>query len=171
MERHHKQLIIEAKRKYTKRNNPTWSDREVEWFAFYDKTDNSANGLTSCVVDFLKFSGHQAERINTTGTARAKYKIDPHTRRRIGNAIGVTWTKGGATLGSADISSTIAVNIAGQIIGLSVKWEVKFGRDRQSDKQKEYEVSIASAGGYYFIIKDFSDFIGYYNALMAKFSN
>ena len=72
------------------------------------------------------------------------------------------YIKGSGTKGSADISSTIPININGKKIGVSVKWEVKIGKDIQSDFQKEYQKNIEKAGGYYFIVKSFDDFMDKY---------
>jgi hypothetical protein len=112
--------------------------------------DRSANGLTKCVVDFLNLSGHQAERINTMGRM-----ID--NRKQVTDVIGRTKTIGSAkyipttgTKGSADISATI--------YGRSVKIEVKYGADRQSQAQKDYQAMIERAGGQYWIVKTFEDF-------------
>ena len=54
----------------------------VRNITFYTKTDTTANGLTSCIIDFLTWEGWQAERINTTGLAREKYSIEPRYRHR-----------------------------------------------------------------------------------------
>jgi hypothetical protein len=112
--------------------------------------DKSANGLTKCVVDFLNLSGHQAERINTMGRM-----ID--NRKQVTDVIGRTKTIGSAkyipttgTKGSADISATI--------YGRSVKIEVKYAKDRQSQAQKDYQAMIERAGGQYWIVKTFEDF-------------
>ena len=60
----------------------------------------TANGLTKAICDWINLHGYQAERINTMGTAREKKTTG-------GKVIGVTWTKGTSTAGSADISATI----------------------------------------------------------------
>jgi hypothetical protein len=121
-------------------------------------TDKTANGLTKAIVDFLNLSGHQAERINTTGryVDGSKTYTDTlgHTRK-IGSG---KWIKGTTTRGSADISSIIK--------GYSVKIEVKIGNDRQSDHQKEYEEAVKNAGGQYWIAKDFDTFIFYYETFL-----
>lgn len=119
-------------------------------------SDKTANGLTKAVIAFLTLSGHQAERINTTGRYLDNSKIvtDCIGRQRVlGKG---KWIPGTSTPGSADISSTIK--------GLSVKWEVKM-KDRQSQAQKEYQEAIEKAGGKYFIIHNFEEFINYYNTL------
>lgn len=118
-----------------------------DWLAKPKFSDNSANGLTKCVIAYIKLIGGQAERISTTGRA-----VDNSTRftdvigrtRQVG---GVKWIPGTSTKGSADISATIA--------GRSVKIEVKFGSDRQSEVQKEYQKSIEFAGGVYLIARTF----------------
>ena len=110
--------------------------------------DNSANELTKSVIAFLQFNGCQAERINTMGVYRKKYRTD-------GVAIGGQWTKGTGTPGSADISATIK--------GRSVKIEIKYGKDRQSQAQKDYQKAIEEAGGTYIIVKTFADMLNFYN--------
>lgn len=103
--------------------------------------DDTANGLTRCIVDYIRFRGGQAERINTTG-------IPVQQRGRI------VWRKSNATKGSADISATIA--------GRSVKIEIKIGPDRQSEAQRRYQAAIEQAGGLYFIAKDFNTFVEWF---------
>jgi hypothetical protein len=77
----------------------------------------------------------------------------------------VEWQKGTGTKGSADISSTIRMNINGRMIGVSVKWEVKIGKDRMSEHQKKYQLEIEGADGYYFVVKSFDDFMEKYTEL------
>ena len=117
--------------------------------------DDNANGLTACIVDFVALKGGQAERINSTGRM-----ID--NRKRVTNVLGhsttigsVKWIKGSGKIGTADISATIQ--------GLSVKIEVKIGNDRQSEAQKQYQADVERAGGIYFIAKDFTSFVVWFN--------
>ena len=118
--------------------------------AFSDKT---ANGLTKAICSFLNYSGCQAERINTMGVYREK-------RNTIGKVIGGQWTKGTGTPGSADISATIR--------GRSVKIEVKIGKDKQSEAQKNYQSMIEKSGGTYYIAKDFDTFLQFYDDFIAQ---
>lgn len=118
-------------------------------------TDNSANSLTKCVIDFLNMSGFQAERINTTGryVDNKSTFVDVVGRQRtIGTG---KYIKGTGTKGSADISATIW--------GRSIKIEIKYGKDIQSQSQKEYQQSIEQAGGIYIIVKDFDSFLEWFN--------
>jgi hypothetical protein len=115
--------------------------------------DKTANGLTKAITSFIQYNGFQAERINTMGTARENKRTD-------GKVIGVTWTKGTSTAGSADISATIR--------GRSVKIEVKVGKDRQSDAQKRYQESIERAGGVYMIARDFDSFVEWFDEFVKQ---
>ena len=126
-------------------------------------SDTTANGLTKAVVTFLNLSGHQAERISTTGRYIDNSKIVTDVtgaQRVIGKG---KWIKGSGVSGSADISSTI--NVKG--IGLSVKWEIKI-KDRQSEAQKLYQLNIEKSGGQYYIVHNFEEFIFYYNKVLLS---
>ena len=122
--------------------------------------DDTANGLTKCIVDYIRLQGGQAERINTTG-------IPQDTRQQVTDILGrtrtigsVTWRTGGGTRGSADISATIQ--------GRSAKIEVKIGKDRQSDAQRQYQAAIEAAGGLYYIAKNFTEFLSWYLLTFGK---
>lgn len=127
---------------------------EPEWLAPRKYRDDSANGLTKCILDFLKFHGSQAERINNTGRMLDKRKTFTDVvgnRRQIGTS---TWIPGTGTKGTADISATIA--------GRSVKIEVKILADRQSPAQQEYQKAVEKAGGIYVIARSFEQFYDWY---------
>lgn len=109
--------------------------------------DDSANRLTKCIIDFIRFHGGQAERINTVGLPQQR-----------GSRI--IWRKSNSTKGSADISATIG--------GRSVKIEVKIGPDRQSETQRRYQAAIERASGLYFIAKDFTSFVEWYGATFKR---
>jgi len=116
----------------------------AEWLPRSSYSDRTANGLTKCILDFLQFSGWQAERVSNTGRAVIDFK----------GHRGLKWLKGSGTNGTADISATIA--------GKSVKIEVKIGPDRQSDVQRRYQQAIERAGGIYVIAKTFQGFWDWY---------
>ena len=116
--------------------------------------DDTANGLTRCIIDYIRLHGGQAERVNTTG-------IPIDRRREVTDVLGhsrtigsIEWRTGGGTNGSADISATIR--------GQSVKIEVKIGKDKQSKAQRQYQAAIEQAGGLYLIAKDFNSFVAWY---------
>ena len=118
--------------------------------------ENGANALTRLVIDFLTYNGSQAERISSQGQYRdgKKQVTDCIGRTRtIGSGL---WTPGTSTKGTADISATIK--------GRSVKIEIKWGADRQSEAQKEYQLSIEKALGIYIIVKTFDDFVLWFDS-------
>ncbi len=137
---------------YNQRKHP---NTPTKYLAKAKYRDDSANGLTRCIIDFIRLHGGQAERINTTGVP-----IDH--RRQVTDVLGhsrtigsLEWRPSGTTKGSADISATVH--------GKAVKIEVKIGKDRQSPAQKEYQRQVELAGGLYYIAKDFTSFVEWYN--------
>ena len=148
MNKENKQRLIDLETAHLKEKYPSMPEfalAKTKW------SDSSANALTKAVTSFINLSGYQAERINTTGMWRqgAKLKVGEGTRQMPGK-----WTKGTGTKGSADISSTIN--------GRSVKIEVKYGKDKQSEVQKKYQESVEAAGGTYFIARSFDEFMEFY---------
>lgn len=122
--------------------------------------DDTANGLTKCVIAWINLNNGQAERISNTGRYVDNTKIVTDVigrKRKIGSG---KWIPGTGTNGTADISATIH--------GRSVKIEVKIGRDKQSQAQKKYQKQIEKSGGIYFIARDFTQFVEWYNAKFPK---
>ena len=125
-----------------------------EYVAKRKYTDANANGLTKCIIDWIKANGYQAERISNTGRYIDNSKIVTDSmgfQKKIGSG---QYIKGTGTNGTADISATIK--------GRSIKLEVKIGADRQSEAQKKYQADIERAGGIYIIVKDFDEFMNFY---------
>lgn len=108
-------------------------------------SDSNANELTKSIMAFLELKGHHVSRVNTMGVVRqGKY------------------TKGGGTLGASDLS-VIMRNKNNYVIAWEL--EIKFGKDRQSDDQKEYQKSVEKAGGLYSIVRTFEEFENQYLAI------
>ena len=136
------------------------TDKEKREDGWYDRNDKTANGLTRCIIDFLTWNGHQAERINTMGRMIDRKQVVTDVlgfKKTIGS---VEWQKGTGTKGSADISATIKPTWSNY--GISVKIEVKI-KDKQSEHQKKYEESINNAGGVYIIVRSMEDLIDWYD--------
>jgi hypothetical protein len=152
MKKEYKALMHELKVKRYAETHPNYPPDYIPKTMYKDST---ANGLTRAICDYINYNGYQAERINTMGTAREK-------KTTAGKVIGVTWTKGTSTAGSADISATIK--------GRSVKIEVKIGKDRQSEAQKRYQENIEKAGGIYYIARNFDDFVNFFNDFVNKYN-
>jgi len=151
MNKENKQLLKALEINYLTLKHPT-----MPYITASDWKDDSANALTKCIIHFLTYSGFQAERINTMGVYREgkKIQVGENSRQLKG-----TWTPSTSTKGSADISATIR--------GRSVKIEVKYGKDKQSEVQKRYQQSIEAAGGTYFIARTFDDFIIWYDDFIS----
>lgn len=117
--------------------------------------ESSANDLTKAVIRWIQLHGGQAERINTMGRYLPGKTVSKGFYGSIttkGKYIPTTSTKG-----SADISSVIR--------GRSVKIEIKYGKDVQSDAQKKYQADIEAAGGLYWLVRDFSSFVTMWEGL------
>jgi valyl-tRNA synthetase len=151
MNKENKTLLKALEINYLTLKHPT-----MPYITASDWNDNSANALTKCIIHFLTYSGFQAERINTMGVYREgkKIQVGENTRQLKG-----TYTPSTGTKGSADISATIR--------GRSVKIEVKYGKDRQSEVQKRYQESVEAAGGTYFIARNFDEFMIFYLKFLA----
>jgi hypothetical protein len=147
MNKTNKDRITALERAHLKEKYPSVPDHAL---AMSKWSDTSANGLTKCVTGWIQLNGYQAERINTMGVYReaAKVKDLDGISRTVGKG---KWTKSTSTAGSADISATIK--------GRSVKIEIKYGKDIQSDAQKKYQESIERAGGIYLIVRNFDEFV------------
>jgi hypothetical protein len=116
--------------------------------------DDSANCLTRCIIDFLRLKGWQAERIANMGRQISTVKAFRDVTGKL-RVIGSTkWVTGSGTNGTADISSIIKAR--------SVKIEIKFGQDRQSENQRLYQESVERAGGIYVIASTFDQFLAWY---------
>ena len=116
-------------------------------------SDKTANGLTRCIIDFIRLTGGHAERVSNMG-------------RQIGSGRNRKWIPGTGTNGTADISATKLIEIEGRKVGIRVAIEVKVGRDRQSAVQREYQCQIEQAGGVYLVANDFKDFIIKWNNIV-----
>lgn len=145
------EILKQLKLKQIREEYPSVPDHAIKQPKY---SDNSANGLTNCIVDFLNLSGHLAERHSNEGRV-----IDQ--RKTYTDVIGQTKTIGSLKrIYSSNVNGTsdIKATIKGKMIAI----EVKFGNDRQSEKQKEYQKRVENAGGEYWIAKTFNQFYEMY---------
>ena len=105
-------------------------------------SDRSANDLTRCIVDFLTHSGHFATRLQSVGTYREDIKKFVGSQQRRG------------------LPDVFAV-----VHGRAVFVEVKYGKDRLSDDQKEAIGELERVGAKVYTAKDFQGFYDWFNAL------
>jgi len=105
--------------------------------------DDSANGLTQCIVKYITLQGGFASRINSTGIYNKKlHKYIPGTQKK----------------GIADVMATFK--------GLSLHIEVKHGSDRLSDSQKKIQDEVTQSGGLYYVARDFTSFKQWFDNLI-----
>jgi len=104
--------------------------------------DDTANGLTRCIVKYISLRGGFASRVNNQGTydpKRKKYRLS--TARR----------------GLPDVLATWR--------GQSLFIEVKIGRDRMSEHQAKVQQEQERSGGVYFVAPSFSEFKQWFDQL------
>jgi len=115
--------------------------------------DRTANGLTKCVIDFVRLSGYQAERINCTGRYIDNTQVFTDVVGRTRSIGSTKWLPTSGQRGTADISAVIR--------GRAVKIEIKI-KDRQSEDQKRYQTDVEKAGGVYLIVRSFEEFYNWF---------
>lgn len=114
----------------------------------------TANGLTTFIINYLNWCGYRATRINVSGRL-----IDKTIRTEAGNKMTVKkMIKSATRKGSADISSTI--------LGRSVQWEVKVGRDQPSEAQLLEQRRERRAGGEYYFVHNTDEFFTFFDELV-----
>lgn len=107
-------------------------------------TDTKANGLTRCIIDWIKFHSGDANRINSQGNFR---RINGEMK----------WTYGGTRRGTADIHAIYK--------GRHISIEIKVGKDRMSQYQNKEKQRIEKAGGLYLVIKNMDEFVDYWDSI------
>lgn len=107
--------------------------------------DDRANDLTKCIVDYIKYCGGFATRLNSTGMYRADLKkFVPNTQRK----------------GIPDIQAVFK--------GTPLYIEVKIGRDRLSPHQKKIQDEVTGSGGVFFIARNFTEFKKWFDEIMER---
>lgn len=150
----YKKRLKELKLQYLEKTAPdffTLSGGYKMKIAAYN--DQTTNGLTKCVYDFLKHSGHYVNRINTQGQARIE-KIQLAHGRTLEK---LKFTPSTTNKGTADLDSIIQ--------GKPVKIEIKCKatKDRMRDDQRKEQKKIEAAGGIYYVCRDMETFLQWYD--------
>ncbi len=115
---------------------------DPKYLAPYVYRDDTANGLTACIVSYITLRGGFASRVNNGGT----------WRKDIGK-----YTPSGSKRGISDIIGTYK--------GISLMVEVKIGRDKMSDHQERVKAEHEAAGGLWFTAHDFAEFKSWFDGL------
>lgn len=103
--------------------------------------DDTAGGLTQCIISYVRLQGAFVSRLNNQGVYR-----------------GGRYTRSTSRRGLPDIL------ITGRN-GRSIFVEVKAGRDRMSQWQKAVRNDQQQAGGLYFVAHDFTSFKQWFDQL------
>lgn len=102
----------------------------------------TANGLTTFIMNYVKWQGYRATRINVAGR-QIKGKWIPSSTRR----------------GTADISCTLR--------GKSLMLEIKVGRDKPRPEQLQEQERERRSGGVYEFIHNPEEFLELYDKLVS----
>ena len=102
----------------------------------------TANGLTTFIMNYIKWEGYRATRINVAGR-QIKGKWIPSSTRR----------------GTADISCSLK--------GRSVQIEIKVGRDKPRPEQLQEQERERRSGGVYEFIHNPEEFLELYDKLVS----
>jgi len=98
--------------------------------------DDSANGLTKCIVAWLQLHGYFGARVNVGGTYSTRLCKYIHS---------------GSRRGMADITSIIN--------GRHVSIEIKHGCDRMRPEQMKVRREFENSGGIYIVASTFDNFL------------
>ena len=113
---------------------------------------NSANELTKAILAYFELKGIKAWRQASEGRylmGRSYHDLNGRVRQEKGMYI--PRFKGGK--GAGDITATIPP------YGRRLEIEIKWGKDRLSEAQKEFKEEIESMGAVYMVTKTWEDFI------------
>lgn len=135
-----KKLYYDARRVMFEQTYPEAHSRGEYYNSTFPKIQTS-NGLTMAIINFLNWSGHNADRTGTQGRmikVNGQYKRISSANRK----------------GTSDISATIK--------GLAVKLEIKIGNDTPSKEQLREQDKERAAGGVYEFIHSFDEFFDWY---------
>jgi len=105
-------------------------------------TDKTANGLTKCILEYLRLKGAFVSRLNNQGVYDKKLQ---------------RYRKGMNRRGLPDILATFN--------GKSLFIEVKAGRDKLSEYQETIKQEQEQSGGIYYTAHNFSSFKTWFDEL------
>jgi len=110
--------------------------------------DDTANGLTKCIIRYLTMQGAFVTRLNSTGIYRNDIqKFVPNTQRK----------------GMPDVFALID--------GKTFFIEVKAGKDKMSPEQLKIKEESEANGASYIVARNFTDFLNKYNSAKADNKN
>ncbi len=123
-------------------------DHEFLYFVPKTPTINSASALQTFGENIFKWKGHHLERTANAGVMRNG-----------------KWTKGMGMNGTTDDKGHFCK--PARDFAIPIYAEVKFGKDKMSEKQLWYAEKVISTGAVHTVIKYAGDWIDFYNYLNA----
>ena len=96
------------------------------------------NEITKAIVTYLNMNDYFVWRQNNMGVyneKRGRYMKNPNNKRGVADVIGLKWD------------------------GTFFAVEVKYGKDKQSPEQIEFQAQVEKRNGIYYIAKSFDDFL------------
>lgn len=135
-------------------------------YSFELPTGKPSAKLTKMVKNFLEWNGHEANRIDTKGTAVIDKKAKPKfslVSGKIEHSTKVNFMPTNTKTGTEDI----AARLVHHKHPFGVPWaiEIKAGNDRQSPEQIKREHELKSKGLWYDVVKTFD---GFYELYLSK---
>jgi hypothetical protein len=108
---------------------------------------NGSNETEKSIVAFIEEMGGIAERTKVMGRKVGHDVVQADVMGKVTQVSKARWIRSTGKKGSADVHATYK--------GKSYSIEVKYGKDRMSDYQRNYASKFEKAGGIYMIAKDF----------------
>lgn len=151
-----KKRYLDAHRQHAEQNYPNVCKDDLYSPPVLPKI-NTANGLTTAIVNYINWTGNRATRINVQG----RLVEGEHTTESGATFAKKKWIKSSTRKGTADISSTIN--------GKSAMWEIKIASDKPSEAQLKEQERERKAGGIYEFIKTIDQFFEVYDRLFKGY--
>jgi len=115
--------------------------------------DGTANELTKAILAYFELRGWKAFRQASEGRYLPEQKVKNVLGQQVTVKKGMYIPRSRGAKGSGDISGALPPH------GTRIEIEIKIGKDRQSDVQKEFQAEIEAMGAIYMIVRTWQDFI------------
>lgn len=127
--------------------------------------DKTTNGLTKCIITFLRLKGHHVERTGNEGRIvdNRQTVTDIIGRQRIIGSINRIPSSG--MNGTSDLKCCLG----GRFIAIEIK--NKQTNDKQRPTQAAYQQIVENSGGEYVIATSLNQFVGWYNSFCGRGNN
>jgi len=132
---------------------------------------NKTSQLEKAIVDWINLSGYKAERVHVQGRIltpeRVTYNVITGKRQTVDKAKYIPTT---GAKGSADISCTCR-DKDGLVMSLRIEVKNQYTHDQVRPDQVKYRQEHEAAGGTYWIIRSFADFVELWNENVKRITS